>query len=372
MIPYEFEVKEIVKSKGVRVEPYCIVASNSNTALEECLSEISPPYVVKAQVRGWGRAKAGLVKFAEDREEARRGVAELFARTFGGAPIRYVMVSKRLGILRELYLSVMVNYAPPYILLLASRSGGVEVEEQASRDGVLRIKIDPFEGVRDYMVRYISKFLDVPLDPLRGILEGLYSAIWDYNLHLLELNPLAVTENGIIALDAKAIVDDDALEQNPRLGEIRSRYESELTDEEALARKMGFSVVLLNGDTAVIGNGAGLTMATLDALVSLGGSPGLFLDLGGGASAERVKAAMSLVLGKLSIKRVLVNILGGITRCDEVAKGVVEALKESGRRDMKIVFRLSGFREEEGRRILEDYGIRAFKSFEDAVREVVR
>ncbi len=372
MIPYEFEVKEIIKSRGVPVEPYCIVASNSNTTLEECLSEISPPYVVKAQVRGWGRAKAGLVKFAEDREEARREVTELFARTFDGAPIRYVMISKRLRILRELYLSVMLNYAPPYILLLASRSGGVEVEEQASRSGVLRIKIDPFEGVRDYMVRYVSRFLDVPLELLREILEGMYSAIWEYNFHLLELNPLAVTESGIVALDAKAIVDDDALEQNPRLGEMKSRYESELTREEALARKMGFSVVPLSGDTAVIGNGAGLTMATLDALVSLGGNPGLFLDLGGGASADRVKTAMSLVLGKPNIKRVLVNILGGITRCDEVARGVVEALKESGRSDVKIVFRLSGFKEEEGRKILEEYGINAFRNFEDAVREVVR
>ncbi|PLJ77755.1 ATP-grasp domain-containing protein [Infirmifilum sp. SLHALR2] len=371
MIPYEFEVKELIRRSGILVEPHCVVDKSKPESLSDCLSSIDPPYVVKAQVRGWGRAKAGLVKFVDSREEAERAVLELMSRAFGGSSVRYVIVSERMNVQKELYLSMMVDYTPPYLLLLASRSGGIDVETQALASGVLKVRINPFEGVREYMARRVAKFLELPVDETHRILEGMYSAVWEYNLHLLELNPLALTDDGIVALDAKAIVDDDALDLNPRLSEIRARYESELSLEENTARKMGFSLILLDGDIAVIGNGAGLTMATMDAVAALGGRPGVFLDLGGGASAERVKTALMLVLSRANIKRVIVNILGGITRCDEVARGAVDALRESGRGDVKVVFRLSGFMEDEGRKILEEQGIRAFRDFEEAVRQVV-
>lgn len=372
MIPFEFEIKGIISSRGIPVEPHCIVSREKPEQVEECLNKIDPPYVVKAQVRGWGRAKAGLVNFAGDKEEARRLIRDFFNRSFEGKPVRYVVVSKRVRVERELYLSMMIDYVSAGILLLAAREGGVDVESLASSGTLLRIRIDPYEGLRDYMVRRVSSFLKLPLEPLQKILLSMYSILWEYNLHLLELNPLAVTEEGVFALDSKAIVDDDALDRNPLLAEIRSRYISELDPEEVIAKNSGFSLVLLDGDTAVIGNGAGLTMATLDAVVSAGATPGLFLDLGGGASAERVKTALTLVLEKPRIKRVLVNVLGGITRCDEVARGAVEALRNSGRRDVKVVFRLSGFKEDEGRKTLAEVGILAYRDFEDAVREVVR
>ncbi|AKG39041.1 hypothetical protein MA03_07020 [Infirmifilum uzonense] len=372
MIPYEFEIKNIISQRGIPVEPHCIISSENLDSLESCLDSFPPPYVVKAQVRGWGRAKAGLIGFADNAGEARRLAHEYLSRSFNGKPVRYVVVSKRMSVQRELYLSMMIEYSPPGILLLAAREGGIDVESQASSGELLRIRIDPFEGLRAYMVRRTATFLGIPHESAQVILGAMFSTLWDYNLHLLELNPLAVTEEGIFALDSKAIVDDDALDMNPLLSEIKKRYEAELEPEEAVAKKAGFSLVLLNGDTAVIGNGAGLTMATLDAVVSLGAKPGLFLDLGGGASSERVKTALGIVLEKSSVKRILVNILGGITRCDEVATGALEALRNSKRNDVKVVFRLSGFKEEEGRRILSEAGIPAYREFHEALKEVVR
>ncbi|MEZ0345074.1 MAG: ATP-grasp domain-containing protein [Infirmifilum sp.] len=371
MIPYEFELKQIISQRGIAVQPYCVASSANPASIEECLQAVKPPYVVKAQVRGWGRAKAGLISFAEDKEEARRIAVDLLSRTFDSKPIKYVVIAQRLDILRELYLSMMIEHNPPGVLLLASRLGGVDVESQTSEGELIKIRIDPFEGLRSYMVRRVALFLSVPLEDTRRILEAMYSILWEYNLHLLELNPLAVTDKGVVALDSKAIVDDDALELNPRLAELKSRYEAELTRDEAAAKTSGFSLVDLTGDVAVVGNGAGLTMATLDAVVEAGGSPGLFLDLGGGASAERVEKALSIVFEKSRIRRVLVNILGGITRCDEVALGAVNALQRSPRKNVKVVFRLSGFKESEGREILVKAGIPAFRDFEEAVKEVV-
>lgn len=371
MIPYEFEVKEIIARRGVAVDPHCVVSSPDLGPIKECLSRVKPPYIIKAQVRGWGRAKAGLVATADSAGSAVSAVERIFGMKFEGRPVRYVMVSHRFTVLRELYLSMMVSYSPPSLLILASKRGGVDVESWSAAEGILRVKIDPLEGLRAYMVRRVSSFLEIPEETTGKILGAMYSALWDYNLHLLELNPLAVTEEGLYALDAKAIVDDDALYTNPLLSTIRSRIESELSEEEAVARTAGFSLVTLDGDVAVIGNGAGLTMATLDAVAEAGGRPGLFLDLGGGASAERVRAALQIVLKRPEVKRVLVNILGGITRCDEVARGAVEALRESKRADIKIVFRLSGLMEEEGRRILEEAGIHAYREFEEAIQEVM-
>ncbi|AJB42803.1 succinyl-CoA synthetase, beta subunit [Thermofilum adornatum 1505] len=371
MILYEFEIKEILESIGLPVEKSCLLYDPIE-GTERCLEDLSPPLIVKAQVRGWGRGKAGLVKTANSIDEALKISREFLSRDFRGEKIRYVMVSEKKAVQREMYLSFMVSSLPPGYLLLASKYGGVDVEDLARKPGgLLRIFIDPFEDLRDYMVRRVASYLELPYNHVADMIYSLWKVFRDYNFTLLEINPLALTDQGILALDRKGIIDDDSL-GDKKLAGIAQRYYSELDALGRTAVERGFAAVKLDGNIAVIGNGAGLTMATLDAVNDAGGKPGFFLDLGGGAEMERVKEAVKLVLGQSHIDRVLINILGGITRCDEVARGVVEALRETGNRNVKIVVRLSGFMEEEGRRILLDAGIKPYDSLEDAVVEVVK
>jgi succinyl-CoA synthetase beta subunit len=371
MIPYEFEIKEMLQSAGIPVENSCLLGGALENVMP-CLQGLTPPLIVKAQVRGWGRGKAGLIKSAGSVDEAIKISEEMLSWKFQGEKIRYVMVSEKKTILREMYVSLMVSTAPQGYLLLASRYGGMDVEELVRLpEGLLRIFIDPFEGLRDYMARKVANYLEIPYGATSIFLNGLWRVFKDYNFTLLEINPLALTEDGVLALDRKGIIDDDAL-GDERLSDIAKRYFSELDALSYAAISRGFTAVRLDGNIAVIGNGAGLTMATLDAVSDCGGKPGFFLDLGGGAEMERVKEALKLVLSQEHISRVLINILGGITRCDEVARGVVGALKEVRGREAKVVVRLSGFMEEEGRRILQEAGILPYQSLEEAVAEVVR
>lgn len=368
MILHEFEVKRILEEYGIPTEPSVVVGEGDAGRVRELAARVPGPYVVKAQLRQWGRGAAGLVRFADTLDEVEAAARGMLGLERAGERVRYVMVSQRVRVLRELYVSMVVGGSPPCVLLLASRAGGAGVEERAAAD-LLTLRVDPAAGLREYMVRRAAAHLGVPREQLAPILQGMYRALWDYSLLLLELNPLAATDGGLVAIDRKAVADEDS--GNPRLSEFVSRYESELGDLQREARRWGFAAVRLDGDVAVVGNGAGLTMATLDAVADAGGRPGLFLDLGGGASSERAKAALKLVLSQPWVRRVLVNVLGGITRCDEVARGLVEALREAGRSDVKVVVRLSGFFEEEGRRILEEAGLRPCRTLEEAVAEVV-
>ncbi len=368
MILYEFEAKKILEELGIPTEASVLVSEGVVGRIRELVSHVPGPYVVKAQLRRWGRGKAGLVRFADTLDEVEEFARGMLGLEWGGERVRYVLVSERVRVLKELYVSMMVGGSPPSVLLLASGAGGVEVEERGRSD-LLAIRIDPFEGLRDYMVRRVAKHLDLHVDQLAPLLKGMYRALWEYSLLLIELNPLAVTDKGLVAIDRKAVADEDS--GNPRLLEVLSRFENELGELQREARMWGFAAVPLDGDIAVVGNGAGLTMAALDSVADAGGRPGLFLDLGGGASAERVKAALKLALSQPWIRKVLVNVLGGITRCDEVAQGLVEALREAGRPGMKVVIRLSGFMEEEGRRVLEGAGLKPCETLEEAVKEVV-
>lgn len=371
MIPYEFEVKDIFEKFQVPVEKSCLLTHEALKDSLGCIKGLRTPLIVKAQVRGWGRGKAGLVKSAENPEEALKVAQEFFLREFNGEKIRYVLVSEKKRILREMYLSFMVSSSPPGFLLLASKHGGVDVEELSKTPGgLLKIFIDPFEGLRDYMVRTVAGYLGVPQEHIEKILKSLWQIFREYNFTLLEVNPLALTEDGVLALDRKGVIDDDASRKSSLTG-IFARYFSELDELSLSAFQKGFSVVKLDGDTAVVGNGAGLTMATLDAVLEAGARPGLFLDLGGGADAERVREALLLVLKQQNISKILLNILGGITRCDEVARGVVQALSSAKPSSVKVAVRLSGFMEDEGRRILREAGLSAFDSLEEAVASLL-
>lgn len=370
MILYEFEVKSIIETYGIPTEKSIMVNKRELHLLREKIGYLQPPYVVKAQVRGWGRGKAGLITSANSVDEAVK-VAEKFLNThFAGKPINYVMLSEHVSARKELYVSMMLTDNPPGTLILASKHGGTEVEELAIREGtLLKLHVDPFQGLREYHARRVAKHLQLNFEAVFSILKGMYKAVWDYSLLLLEINPLAVTDNCIVAIDRKAVADSDS--GNPKLSEFVLRYWEDLSEIERQAALQGFSLVQMDGDVAVIGNGAGLTMATLDAVSEAGVKPAFFLDLGGGASAETVAKAVKLVLAKPGLKAVLVNVLGGITRCDEVAKGLVAAFRESGS-NVKLIVRLSGHMEEEGRKLLEEAGIRSYEKLEEAVEEVLR
>jgi len=366
MILYEFEVRRLLELEGVPLEDACVAANTDE--LDQCLSRISPPYVVKAQVRGWGRGKAGLVRVAETRGEAREYATRFLGSTYGGQPIRYVMVSEYVPHGDEYYMSLMLDGATRSILLLASRTGGVEVE----RGGAMKVRVSMLSGLKPYMSRLVGYYLGIPGRQVEAFLEKAYRVFVQYRLHLLELNPLVVVDGELLPIDRKAIVDDDAIRFSDILGEFWERYLSELPPVQREAVEAGINLVLLRGEVGVIGNGAGLTMATMDLVESMGGRPGVFLDIGGGAAAGRVKRSLNLVSRVEGIRSIVVNILGGITRCDEVAVGIVEAVREIPGLLERLHVRMAGLNEEEGRRILVENGVKVYTDPITAVREAVR
>ncbi|ADV65357.1 ADP-forming succinate--CoA ligase subunit beta [Desulfurococcus mucosus] len=370
---YEYEGKEIARRYGVDV-PRGLLASSVEEVAEAYRRLGSQVVVLKAQVLVGGRGLAGGVKKAGSLEEAVAKAGELFSTSIRGERVGKLLVEEAVCISRELYVSLTVDRASRRLVYLVSGMGGVEIEELARRhpDKVLRIPVDPFNGFSSYMARQALGFLGLPWDKL-GVLENVMRAMYrimvDYDAELVEFNPLAYTcSGGLTALDAKVIVDDNSLYRHP---DLQPLYGRDASSYERLAKQLEFNYVELDGDIGVISNGAGLTMATMDAILHYGGRPANFLDIGGGATRERVREAAKIVLTHPRVKAVLVNIFGGITRCDEVAAGVVEALKEAGVAK-PVVVRMLGTNEEEGRRILREHGINAYTEMDEAVLKVVQ
>lgn len=258
-------------------------------------------------------------------------------------------------------------------MFLTSSEGGVDIEELAARapEKIVRVPVDPLTGLKGFHVRRLVKGVGLAKEQAKQfskMASALYKLFIDYDCELAEINPLAIDENGnLVAVDAKVIIDDNALFRRP---EFKGREERELSEFEALAKKEGFSYVELDGNIGIIGNGAGLTMATMDTVYLYGGKPANFLDIGGGARAELVEKAASILLRHPKVEVIFVNVLGGITRCDEVARGLVRALEKHGA-GKKIVVRMMGTNEEEGKRILAEAGIYAYDSMEEAAKKAV-
>lgn len=368
---YEYESKELARRYGIPV-PKGRVAKTPDEA-EVIAREIGRPVAVKSQVLVGRRGLAGGILFAETPEEARKAAEKLLGSTIRGVSVESVLVEEKVCVEKEYYLSITIDRFLRKPVVLASYMGGVEVEELVREhpESLLKIHVDPGIGVTGYMARYVAKHFGLPLSQaslLKKILDGMWKIMNDLDLELVEFNPLALTcSEELVALDAKIIVDDNSLYKHPEFAEKALR---EYSDVEFEARKLGFAYVELDGDIGIIGNGAGLTMATMDLVKLYGGRPANFLDVGGGASRERIKEAVSILLNHPRTKVVLVNIFGGITRCDEVAAGLVAALKETGSRK-PVVVRLLGTNEEEGRRILREAGIHAFSELDEAVKKAV-
>lgn len=329
------------------------------------ITEVPAPVVIKAQVPVGGRGKAGGIKFAGHLEEARARAAEILGMKIGGYSVRSVLVAEKIDIVRELYLGITVDREAGMPLIMASAQGGMEIEG-VPEEKIFKDHINPLIGLQGYQLKNMVQLLG--LDKALGqqvsdIARKLFTAVKEEDAELIEINPLAVTTSGqLIAGDAKAVIDDDSLYRHPEYKDV----EQDLTPLEKEARDKGISFVQLEGSIGVIANGAGLTMATLDALALMGGKGGTFLDLGGTDDPEKVKQAFR-ILKKAKPKVILMNIFGGITRCDTVAQGVHEVVKAEGA-GAPVVARIKGWYEEKAREILKDAGLITASTMEEAAR----
>ncbi|MEM1540082.1 MAG: ADP-forming succinate--CoA ligase subunit beta [Candidatus Bathyarchaeia archaeon] len=368
----EYEAKGILAKYGIPT-PRGGLAANVKEA-REITQTLKPPFVVKAQVPVAGRGKAGGILFAESVDDVEKAVNKLFNTQVRGIPVRSVWIEEKVNAKKELYFGMTVDRLSRTYLVIGSTEGGIEIEEVAEKapQKILRFPVDPLYGFRPYHARQMAKRMGYSgnqLSALANIFYNLYKAGVDYDAELIEMNPLAETPEGnFVAMDARIIVDDNALFRHP---EFKERpLEGEFSPQEIEAAKNDLAYVKLDGDIGVIGNGAGLVMATLDAIQLYGGKPANFLDVGGGAPSEKIAAALRIVLSDPNVKALFMNILGGITRCDEVAKGILQAREKLGT-EKPMVIRLVGTNEEEGKRILTEAGIQVLDSMEEAARQVV-
>ncbi len=371
---YEYISKDIFEKYGIPVLRRKVVERPEDA--RAFAEELGKPVVIKAQILVAGRGKAGGVKFAETPEEAEKVAKELLGSTIKGVKVRKVLVEEKADVVQELYVGVTIDRAARRPVVLVSRHGGVDIEEIARTmpEAIVKRHVDPFLGLRPYEARELAKalgFKGSEMRSLAAVIYNIYRIFCDYDAELVESNPLAYTKDGrFVALDARMIVDDNALFRHKELEKYVPEVLAEEPETEVEARKHGFSYVELDGDIGIIGNGAGLTMATMDLVNYYGGKPANFLDIGGGASAERVKAAVSLLLRNPRVKVIFANIFGGITRCDEVARGIVEAIRETGIKK-PMVIRMVGTNEEEGRKILAEHGIEALEDLDEAAKKAV-
>ncbi|MEM1563962.1 MAG: ADP-forming succinate--CoA ligase subunit beta [Candidatus Bathyarchaeia archaeon] len=368
----EYEAKKVLAKYGIPIPRGELVTNKAQA--REITSRLNPPLVVKAQVPVAGRGKAGGILFANSVNEVEEAVEKLLSMQIKGIPVRSVWVEEKIQAKKELYFGMTVDRFSQSYIAIASPEGGMDIEEVAAKtpEKVIRFPINPQCGFRPYHARQIAKrmgYAGNQLSLLGNIFHGLYRAGMDYDAELIEMNPLVETPDGnFVAVDTRIIIDDNALFRHP---EFKERIlESELSPQEIEAAKNDLAYVKLDGDIGVIGNGAGLVMATLDAIQLYGGKPANFLDVGGGAPSEKIAAALKIVLSDPNVKALFINILGGITRCDEVARGVLAAKEKLGI-EKPLVIRLVGTNEEEGKRILTQAGIYVLESMEEAAQRVV-
>ncbi|MBI4304419.1 MAG: ADP-forming succinate--CoA ligase subunit beta [Chloroflexi bacterium] len=371
---FEFEAKNILKTYGIPV-PKGDVARNAAEA-EAIARQIGKPVVLKSQILVAGRGKAGGIQFADSAAEAKQIASKLIGSTIKDSPVRSLLVEEKLNIAAQYYASITVDRQAKTFVVLASTEGGVDIEEVAhkSPEKIARHWVDPLAGFSQSEAAGLAGKLGLKKDDaarFASVLGTLYTAAMEKDAELVELNPLVKTASGdFMAADARMIVDDNALFRHPEFEEQNlSRVED--TPLEAEARKQKLAYVDLDGYIGIIGNGAGLVMATLDVVDTFGGKPANFLDAGGGGNVDITKRGLLLVMSKPQVKAVLVNILGGITRCDIVAQAVVEALKES-KVKKPIAVRMMGTNEEEGKRMLKEAGINSHPTMESAVQEIIK
>jgi len=369
---HEYQAAEILARYGVPVNPGRVAETPDDARV--IAAEFGGTIAIKAQVHTGGRGKAGGIKLAHNPDEARDAAATILGMDISGHTVNKVLVAKGAKIAHEFYLGVVLDRPNRQVLVMASAEGGVDIEEVARErpEKIVRRLGDPALGLQPYQAREVAFALGLPADKVNGfaaIAQQLYSAYIKEDATLVEVNPLILTEAGDwLALDSKMSFDDNALYRHADIESLRDLAEENLTELDA--RRSGISFVKLDGDIGCIVNGAGLAMATMDAVKLQGGEPANFLDVGGGASASQVAKAFGLVTADPHVRAILINIFGGITRGDVVANGIREALAEV-KVSIPIVVRLSGTNAEEGKQILAEAGLTAVDTMDQAAAEVV-
>ncbi len=350
---HEYQSKQIFNRYGIPV-PNGRVASSSGEA-RQIAEELGGRVVVKAQVLVTGRGKAGGIRLAKTTREAEDLAASILGMELKGFPVRKVLVDEIVNIQKELYLSVVTDRSLRCPVMVTSFSGGVNIEEIArtTPEKIYRIPINPLLGLRDYQSRDLAACIDLSRDlwkPFIQLTHDLWNVFTDYDANLVEINPLVITaDQKLVALDGKIAIDDSALFRHPELTDFQDTGNEQPVEIEA--KKFGLSYIKLEGNIGCLVNGAGLAMSTVDVIRANGGEPANFMDIGGGASAERVSAALKIILMDTSVRAVLINIFGGITRCDEVAQGIMNALHDK-QVQIPVVVRLAGTHSDEGKSIL--------------------
>jgi succinyl-CoA synthetase beta subunit len=371
---FEFEAKNLLQKYGLPVPRGEVVSSA--TEAEAAAGRIGRPVALKSQILVAGRGKAGGIQFANDAAEAKRIAQRLIGHTIKESLVRTLLVEEKLNIAGQFYASVTIDRQAKTYVVLASTDGGVDIEEaaQTSPDKLSRHQVDPLAGFnRELAAKMLRRFDLNKSDTVMfaGIINILYSAAMENDAELAELNPLVKTASGqFVAADARMIIDDNALFRHPEFEE-QSLSRADDTPLEAEARRQKLAYVDLTGDIGIVGNGAGLVMATLDLVHYFGGRPANFLDVGGGGNIDITKKGILLVMSKPEVKAVLVNILGGITRCDIVAQAIIQALNEAPVKK-PIAVRMMGTNEAEGNQMLKEAGINSYPTMEKAVEEVLK
>ncbi len=352
---HEYQSKQIFSRNGIPI-PQGRLASTPIEA-KQVAEELGLPVVLKAQVLVGGRGKAGGISLVKTPDEAEEEASKILGNKIKGLPIRNLLVEKAINIRQEIYFGITNDRLAGKPIMIASGEGGVDIEKIACTrpDKIIKVHINPLLGLRDFQVRGIATEINLQRENWRKFLQigkGLWQVFCDIDATLAEINPLVVTNEGhLFAIDGKITIDDNALFRQRDLIDMRDL--SAESPEEIKARKFDLSYIRLSGNIGCLVNGAGLAMATMDNIKICGGEPANFLDIGGGASSEKVSAALKIILSDPNIKTVLINIFGGITRCDEVARGILTALGNNNR-NVPMVIRLVGTNAEEGKKLLLD------------------
>jgi succinyl-CoA synthetase beta subunit len=369
---HEYQSKQIFNKYGIPI-PKGQVAVTAQEA-RQIAEELGGRVVIKSQVLVGGRGKAGGIRLAKSSTEAETIATQILSMEIKGLPVRKVLVDEAANIASEIYLGITNDRAARRPVMMASAAGGVDIEEVAAKtpEKIIKVHIDPLLGLRDYQARDIAAGIDLPREHWRifgQIARGLWEAYEACDATLAEINPLVITsDRRLVAVDGKMVLDDNALFRHGDLAEMRDLDVEAASEIEA--RKYGLSFIKLDGNIGCMVNGAGLAMTTMDIIKLFGGEPANFLDIGGGAGADKVSAALRIILSDPNVKAVLFNVFGGITRGDEVARGILTALEEV-KTAVPMVIRLVGTNAEEGRRILADADMITADTLADAARKTV-
>ena len=369
---HEYQAKEIFRKYGIPIPPGEVATTPEEA--EAIARKFGTTVVVKAQVHAGGRGKAGGVKLARTPADAKTIAAQILKLTIKGLPVQRVLVTPAADIASEAYVGIIVDRASKRAVFMASAAGGIDIEEVAAKtpEKIIRHPIDPRYGLQMYEAMQLAFALYTDMKQVRAaatILQQLYKAFSENGGSLAEINPLVTTPAGeVVALDAKMVIDDNELDRRPDIAALRD--ESSEDPSEVEARKASLTFIKLDGNVGCVVNGAGLAMATMDLVKYYGGDPANFLDIGGSSNPEKVVSALKIITSDRNVKAILFNIFGGITRTDDVANGIVTALKQNPLK-VPLVIRLTGTNEEIALKILKENGMSAMTDMDEAVKKAV-